>query len=202
MQTAGYTRCRRAGRSGQINGVYRHPEASPIEEPRLRVREVRYAGTARMPYVNAAMQPVYRETAVEGERVRLLRKREDSEKRKIKQPASEQGVRYDVMIGLMTALCVLLLVIFLVNRGGYWAAMDRVRRADAGIRETEKRIAQLQTEIDQASAALNVPYEAVKIGMVASSSMPVISLYAPMDAITLPNGEVDPAAGVLSASNP
>ena len=199
MQTTGYTRCRRAGRSA---GAFQTGAPLPIGDQRLHQRRTHYVGAVPMPTVNAAMQPVYPQINPAGERVRLLRHREDAEKRKIRKPVSEQGVRYDVMIGLMTALCALLLILFLVNRGGYWAAMNRVSRADAGIRETEKRIAELHAEIDRTSATLNVPYEAVKIGMVASSSMEIISLYAPMDAITLPNGETDAAAGVLSAANP
>ncbi|MBR6027656.1 MAG: hypothetical protein IKP40_01090 [Clostridia bacterium] len=156
---------------------------------------------AQMPEINANMEPVYQREAPEGERLQLLRRRQSAEKSKIKRPLSDSGVRCDVMIALVVVMSVFLMTSFLTSRGGYWSTMNRVSRAEQSIRETERRITELRQEITEKSAGLNVPYEAVKIGMVASSSMPVISLYAPTDAITLPNGEIDPSLGVRSASN-
>ena len=218
-----YTDCRAAQRRDEAMRAEEERLAREAEEYRSRRREIarqaqttfsargdfsgrgenrfELRGHAQMPYVNSAMEPVFRETVTSGERVQLLRKRRDAESRRIRKPISREGVRSDVMRAVMAVLCLLLFTVWIANRQAYWSSADRVRRTESYITATETGIRDTQEKIDAKSAALNVPYEAVGIGMVASSSMQVVTLYAPADAITMPNGEIDPNAAARSASN-
>ncbi len=127
-----------------------------------------------------------RASAEHTSRMNALNSRRDEERKKTKELWSRNGIREDLMYGILAAIIIVFLLSFVPDRWQIIELNMQNQQMASQIRETRAANDQLRSDISEKESGIFVGYEAAEIGLVADTGVEVTELTVPDNAIMAP----------------